>query len=69
MQIVTSYSVKIKNYNHIFKETISAYRKAPFETQEKCFYKFPSYLRHSAINEAVGKVSSYISNLNAVLAA
>ena len=106
MQIVTSYSVKIKKYNHIFKETISAYRKAvdffievafgewnvlkeidsihyrqshmekicirtaahpapeyPFETQEKCFYKFPSYLRRSAINEAVGKVSSYISNL------
>ena len=28
MQIVTSYSVKIKKYNHIFKETISAYRKA-----------------------------------------
>ena len=106
MQIVTSYSVKIKKYNHIFKETISVYRKAvdffievafgewnvlkeidsihyrqshmekicirtaahpepeyPFETQEKCFYKFPSYLRRSAINEAVGKVSSYISNL------
>ena len=28
MQIVTSYSVKIKKNNHIFKETISAYRKA-----------------------------------------
>ena|GEM_PF-3972191 len=24
MQIVTSYSVKIKKYNHIFKETIKA---------------------------------------------
>ena len=35
----------------------------PFETPEKCFYKFPSYLRRLAINEAVGKVSSYISNL------
>jgi len=28
MQIVMPYSVKVKNYNHIFKETISAYRKA-----------------------------------------
>lgn len=106
MQIITTYSVKIKHYNNIFKETISAYRKAvdffievafcewdvlkeissinyrqshmekicirtaahpepeyPFEMQEKCFYKFPSYLRRSAINEAVGKVSSYVSNL------
>ncbi len=28
------------------------------------FYKFPSYLRRSAINEAVGKVSSYKSSLS-----
>ena len=28
------------------------------------FYKFPSYLRRAAINEAIGKVSSYKSNLN-----
>ncbi|MBS6560130.1 MAG: transposase [Clostridiales bacterium] len=27
------------------------------------FYKFPSYLRRSAISEAIGKVSSYKSNL------
>ena len=27
------------------------------------FYKFPSYLRRAAINEAIGKVSSYRSNL------
>ena len=27
------------------------------------FYKFPSYLRRAAINEAIGKVSSYKSNL------
>lgn len=31
-----------------------------FETD---FYKFPSYLRRAAINEAVGKYSSYRSNL------
>ena len=28
------------------------------------FYKFPSYLRRSAISEAIGKVSSYKSNLD-----
>lgn len=28
------------------------------------FYKFPSYLRRSAINTAIGKVSSYMSNLS-----
>ena len=27
------------------------------------FYKLPSYLRRGAINEAIGRVSSYISNL------
>ena len=29
----------------------------------KLFYKFPSYYRRAAINEALGKVSSYMSNL------
>lgn len=28
------------------------------------FYKMPSYLRRGAINEAIGKVSSYRSNLS-----
>ena len=35
----------------------------PFEDYNKAFYKFPSYLRRSAISEALGKVSSYKSNL------
>lgn len=30
---------------------------------DKKFYKMPSYLRRAAINEAIGKVSSYKSNL------
>ena len=30
---------------------------------DKMFYKLPSYLRRSAISEAIGKVKSYISNL------
>ena len=31
---------------------------------EKDFYKFPCYLRRAAIAEAIGKVSSYMSNLD-----
>ena len=34
-----------------------------FDNANKRFYKFPSYLRRGAINEAIGKVSSYKSNL------
>lgn len=28
MKIFSTYSVKIKHYNHIFKDTVSVYRKA-----------------------------------------
>ena len=104
MKVFSTYSVKIKHYNHIFKDTISIYRKAVDFFIEVClnewedilsisgnvlkqqyiehlchktadnlypryvdfdieFYKFPSYLRRSAISEAIGKVSSYKSNL------
>jgi len=34
-----------------------------FEDAEKAFYKFPAYLRRSAISKAIGLVSSYRSNL------
>ena len=37
--------------------------KHPFETTDKRFYKMPCYFRRAAINEALGKVSSYMSNL------
>ena len=103
MLMYSAYKVKIKHYNHIFKDTISICRTAvdyliqvclenwdsiisyekllekqrfvetlihqtkdnpvvtyDFDTQ---FYKFPSYLRRGAISEAIGKVSSYKSNL------
>lgn len=104
MKIFSTYSVKIKHYNHIFKDTVSIYRHAvdflinvclnewndisdiqnnllkqkyiehlchktannqnpKYNDFDKQFYKFPSYLRRGAINEAVGKVSSYKSNL------
>lgn len=104
MKIFTTYSVKIKHYNHIFKDTVSIYRKAvdffidvcldkwecmlpisgnvlrqqyverlchktgdnpnpQYEDFDTKFYKMPSYLRRSAINEALGKVSSYKANL------
>ncbi len=35
---------------------------AAYDFDQK-FYKFPSYLRRAAITEAIGKVSSYKSNL------
>ena len=35
----------------------------PFDQEDHRFYKMPSYLRRAAINEAIGKVSSYRSNL------
>ena len=102
MKIYTTYSVKIKHYNHIFKDTINIYRRTvdylisvcldhwddiavikgsnrltyvetlihstkdnpnPLYDFDKKFYKMPSYLRRGAINEAIGKVSSYKSNL------
>lgn len=104
MKIFSSYSVKIKHYNHIFKDTVAIYRSAvdyligvcleewdtvyningnllrqqyiehlchatadnpnpKYTGFDRRFYKFPCYLRRSAISEAIGKVSSYKSNL------
>jgi IS605 OrfB family transposase len=103
MQIYTTYKVKIKHYNHIFKDTVAIYRNAVDYLIDVCntqwddisqlsgsleqqryveamihstknnpapkydfdqhFYKMPSYLRRGAITEAIGKVSSYRSNL------
>ena len=102
MEIITTYSVKIKHYNKIFKNTVALYRQAVdflitvcleewenidlIDTSKRkynyvesiihktkqtpkvkydfdtAFYKFPTYLRRSAIAEAMGKVSSYKSN-------
>lgn len=104
MKISSTYSVKIKSYNHIFKASVELYRFAvdffidvclkewdkiiPFKyLNEKQsfiesltiptkkhptvpynfnthFYKMPVFLRRAAINEAIGKVSSYKSNLD-----
>lgn len=102
MKMYTTYSVKIKHYNSIFKETVAIYRRAVDYILNVClenweeissledrnrfvyverlihatkdnpapaygfdskFYKIPSYMRRGAINEAIGKVSSYTSNL------
>lgn len=102
MKMYTTYSVKIKHYNSIFKETVVIYRHAvgyilnvclknweemsslegrnrlfyverlihatkdnpvPTYNFDSKFYKMPCYIRRSAINEAIGKVSSYTSNL------
>lgn len=102
MKMYSTYSVKIKHYNNIFKETVAIYRHAvdylinvclenweqistlegrngfahverlvhatkdnphPKYDFDSKFYKMPSYMRRGAINEAIGKVSSYKSNL------
>ena len=103
MNIFSTYSVKIKHYNHIFKDTVKVYREAVdfliaiclenweelssiddplnrkrfievlchntksreavYDFDDK-FYKFPTYLRRGAVSEAIGKVSSYKSNLD-----
>ena len=104
MEIYSTYSVKIKHFNDIFKQTISVYRDAVdflimvcldewsnirkidknlackqhieqlihatkanqdvrYKNFDKKFYKMPCYLRRAAISEAMGKVSSYKSNL------
>lgn len=104
MKIYSTYSVRIKHYNHIFKDSVSIYRKAvdflinvclnewdnisvikgnllqqqyiercihgtkdnpvPIYDFDTKFYKMPSYMRRGVINEAIGKVSSYKSNLD-----
>ena len=104
MNIYSTYKVKIKHYNNIFKKTVDIYRSATDYLIDVCirnwesvsciegslkrqryvetlvhatcnnpspkydfddkFYKLPSYLRRGAINEAIGKVSSYTSNLS-----
>lgn len=103
MKIHSTYSVKIKEYRHIFKDTIAIYRNAvdylilvcldewddisillpkgkinvvehlthttkdnphpKYKDFDVLFYKLPSYIRRAAISEAIGKVSSYMSNL------
>ena len=102
MKIYSTYKVKIKHYNSIFKNTVTIYRHAVDYLIHVCldnydsyfkldgnlnrqryieslihktkenpnvsydfdehFYKMPSYMRRCAINEAIGKVSSYKSN-------
>ena len=104
MNITSMYSVKIKEYRHVFKDSIELYRSAvdffinvclkewgsitpikglkaeqsyvetltvptsgrpnvAYNFNQK-FYKMPCYLRRAAISEAIGKVSSYKSNLS-----
>ena len=47
MQIYTSYSVKIKHYNRIFKDTVSVYRHAVDYLINVCLKEWDSI---SAIN-------------------
>ena len=55
------------------KERVNAIEKLTIQTRKRpnvtydfgaLYYKFPSYLRRAAIQESLGKVSSYMSNLD-----
>ena len=52
-----------KNRNNMVEHLAIATEKYPSPKYPIPFYKFPSYLRRAAISEAIGKVSSYKSNL------
>ena len=52
-----------KNRNNMVEHLAIATEKYPFPKYPIPFYKFPVYLRRAAISEAIGKVSSYKSNL------
>ena len=49
-------------WNHRQKLILSRTFLLPYDF-DKLFYKFPSYFRRSAIQDALGSVSSYKSNL------
>ena len=51
------------NYAECLIHTTKANPDAKYKNFDKKFYKMPSYLRRAAISEAMGKVSSYKSNL------
>lgn len=56
----------LKNKEHAVEALIHATKSNPNPQHsefDKLFHKFPSYLRRSAIDEAIGSVSSYKSNL------
>lgn len=40
MRIFSTYSAKIKNYNHIFKKTVSVYREAVDFMIQVCLQKW-----------------------------
>ena len=52
-----------KSRSHVVEHLTIITKKNPSAKYPIPFYKFPSYLRRSAIMEALGKVSSYKSNL------
>lgn len=57
--------LKLKEKNNYAEKLVHSTKEnpnAPYDF-DKSFYKFPSYLRRSAIQDALGIVSSYYSNL------
>ena len=61
---ISDEDTSLKKYNYVERLTIRTKNnpRPKYDFGNK-FYKFPSYLRRAAIAEALGKVSSYKSNL------
>ena len=62
---ISSQGSLLERNNQVERLTIRTKRRpeVPYDFGRR-FYKFPSYLRRSAISQAIGKVSSYRLNLN-----
>ena len=61
-----SLETTLKYREHVVEKLIHSTKQNPnpkYKDFDTMFYKFPSYLRRSAIDSAIGSVSSYMSNL------
>lgn len=63
---IISQEESLKSKEHVVEALIHKTKNNPspkYGEFDTLFYKFPSYLRRNAIDESIGSVSSYISNL------
>lgn len=61
MQIYTTYKVKIKHYNHIFKDTVLIYRKAVDFLIEVCLREWDSVSELNS-NQRINRVERLTHN-------
>ena len=63
MKIMSTYSVKIKEYNHIFKDTIRLYRRAVDFYIDVILNEWDSFLLCPNQNKVVSLAESYSESL------